>query len=83
MLRIVFATIAGFLSGFQFGAFLFLETVNPDIPPQVILMGLVWVMFTVGAARISYSITRDRMEKEEWEAAALRRYELNRMGGER
>ncbi len=31
-LRLVLSTIAGFLFGFLFGGFLFLETVNPEIP---------------------------------------------------
>lgn len=79
--RLVFATLAGFLFGFLFGAFMFFETVNPEIQSQVVLMGFVWTMFAVGAARLSYSITKENIQKEEWEAAALRRYELNRLSG--
>lgn len=83
MLRIVFSTIAGFLFGFLLGAFMFFEIVNPDISSQVVLMGFVWILFTLGAARLSYSITKENIEREEWEEASLRRYQLNRMGGER
>lgn len=79
-IRLVLSTLLGFLFGFLFGAFLFTETVNPEIQSQVVLMGLVWILFSWIGGRLSYSITRDTIEKEEWEAAAQRRYDLNRMG---
>lgn len=79
-LRLIFATLAGFLFGFLVGAFMYFETVNPEIPSQLALMGFVWILFSWIGGRLSYSITRDTIEKEEWEAAAQRRYDLNRMG---
>ena len=82
-LRLIFATLAGFLFGFLVGAFMFFETVDPSITPNVALMGFVWILFSWVGARLSYSVTKESIEREEWEAAALRRYRLNRLGGER
>jgi prolipoprotein diacylglyceryltransferase len=79
-LRLVLSTIAGFLFGFLVGAFMYFETVDPAVSQNVVLMGFVWILFSWVGARLSYSITRDTIEKEEWEAAAQRRYDLNRMG---
>ena len=79
-LRLVLSTLLGFLFGFLVGAFMFTETVNPEIQSQVVLMGFVWILFSWIGGRLSYSITRDTIEKEEWEAAAQRRYDLNRLG---
>ena len=78
-LRLVLSTLLGFLFGFLVGAFMFTETVNPEIQSQVVLMGFVWILFSWIGGRLSYSITRDTIEKEEWEAAAQRRYDLNRL----
>lgn len=80
-IRLIFATLAGFLAGFLVGAFMFFETVDPSITPNGALMGFVWILFSWIGGRLSYSITRDTIEKEEWEAAAQRRYELNRLSG--
>lgn len=79
-LRLAFATILGFLFGFLVGAFMYFETVDPAVTQNVVLMGFIWILFAWAGARLSYAITRDTLEKEEWEAAAQRRYELNRMG---
>jgi hypothetical protein len=73
-------TLAGFLFGFLVGAFMYFETVDPAVSQNVVLMGFVWILFSWIGGRLSYSITRDTIEKEEWEAAAQRRYDLNRMG---
>ena len=82
-LRLIFATLAGFLFGFLVGAFMYFETVDPSITPNGALMGFIWILFSWVGARLSYSVTKESIEKEEWEAAALRRYQLNRLGGER
>ena len=79
-IRLVFATLAGFLFGFLVGAFMYFETVDPAVSQNVVLMGFVWILFSWVGARLSYSVTKDDLEKKEWEAAAQRRYELNRMG---
>lgn len=79
-LRLVLSTLLGFLFGFLVGAFMYFETVDPQVTPNVVLMAFVWILFSWVGARLSYSITRDTLEKEEWEAAAQRRYELNRLG---
>ena len=79
-LRLIFATLAGFLFGFLVGAFMYFETVNPEIPSPIALMGFVWILFSWVGAHLSYSITKENIQKEEWEAAAQRRYDLNRMG---
>lgn len=78
-LRLVLSTLMGFLFGFLVGAFMYFETVDPAVTQNVVLMAFVWILFSWVGARLSYSITRDTIEKEEWEAAAQRRYELNRM----
>lgn len=78
-LRLVLSTLAGFLFGFLVGAFMYFETVDPAVTQNVVLMAFVWILFSWVGARLSYSITRDTIEKEEWEAAAQRRYDLNRM----
>ena len=79
-LRLVLSTLLGFLFGFLVGAFMYFETVDPAVTQNVVLMAFVWILFSWVGARLSYSITRDTLEKEEWDAAAQRRYELNRMG---
>ena len=78
-LRLVLSTLLGFLFGFLVGAFMYFETVDPAVTQNVVLMAFVWILFSWIGGRLSYSITRDTIEKEEWEAAAQRRYDLNRM----
>jgi Na+/melibiose symporter-like transporter len=80
-IRLVFATLAGFLFGFLVGAFMYFETVDPAVSQNVVLMGFVWILFSWVGARLSYSVTKESIEREEWEAAALRRDELNRLSG--
>jgi hypothetical protein len=53
--------------------------VQVAVTQNVVLMAFVWILFSWLGGRLSYSITRDTIEKEEWEAAAQRRYDLNRM----
>ena len=80
-LRLIFATLAGFLFGFLVGAFMYFETVDPAVSPNVVLMGFVWILFSWVGARLSYSVTKESIKREEWEAADLRRYQLNRLSG--